>query len=100
MVVIVVIKPSRNPLARMTIEEIREQLLLETPIGTHIEDVSSFVDKNEDWNLIPTMYPYRVWVHLGGYRYFVFWTDVSANWRFDEEFRLVDIVVRKSTDMP
>ena len=98
--IIFIFIPSGHYLARLTTYEIREQILLSTPIGTYIEDVYYFIDTNENWRIINTLSPYRIMVIIGGYRYFIFWTDVDALWIFDENFEVYDIIVRKSTDVP
>ena len=98
--IIFIFTPSGHYLARMTTYEIREQLLLLTPIGTYVGDVHYFIDTNENWRILGLALPYRIMVLIGGYRYFVFWTDVDALWIFDENFKVYDIIVRKSTDVP
>ena len=99
-IIIFIFMPSGHYLARLTTYEIREQILLLIPIGTYLGDVHYFIDTNENWSIANKASPYRVRVNMGGYRYFVFWTDVIAIWIFDENFKVYDIIVRKDTDMP
>jgi hypothetical protein len=40
-----------------------------------------------------------VWIDLGGYRN-LFRTDLDSFWAFDEQGRLVDVRIRRMTDVP
>lgn len=110
-----------NPLRRSE-EQIRENLLKITPIGTNMEDVVQVVENNKDWTARgtfdsgylmingrprqPSSYSSTVdnvvgassmQVDIGEYRT-IFATDVIVFYAFDEEFKLIDITVCKEVD--
>jgi NADH:ubiquinone oxidoreductase subunit 3 (subunit A) len=94
--------------------KIREKLLEYTPIGTKMNDVVSFIESREDWEIENTSYehgflhqgtqpPERIGeqsirIYLGDYR-IVFITSVTVFYGFDENSELIDIWVWKDTDV-
>ena len=107
-----------DPFLRKTAGEIREELLLLTPVGSGMEGVIQLIDSNESWSwhnryIAPVGAPTdlagrgRVGVHsirvnLGQYsgnpirRGSLLAIHVTAIWGFDEDSNVVDIQVRKS----
>ena len=99
-----------NPLWRSP-ETIRINLLSNIPLGSHRDEVMEFLDGHDDWTIHSERFgnvhvqgrtigepTYYIRVHMGSYR-IIFWVDVTAFWRFDEEGLLIDIVVRKTRDV-
>lgn len=101
-----------NPLTRSE-EKIKENLLKSTPIGTKMEDVVKFIESEKKWKIDYISYEQGFWhqriypnrtvgkksirAELGEYR-FVFATSVTVFWGFDENSKLIDIWVWKTTD--
>jgi hypothetical protein len=92
---------------------IRAWLLDQTPVGSSSSEVRTVIlergwrlseDRNDvgapSWNSGPAVGVARIWCVLGSYRSPVFETTVDAVWAFDQDSRLVDIMVRKTTDAP
>ncbi|GEN45959.1 hypothetical protein [Alkalibacillus haloalkaliphilus] len=113
LVIILGIRLITNPLVQSE-EEIRENMLKETPMGTQMEDVIEFLEGNEEWEIKSIRYengfyhqgitPRReigeksIRVHMGYYRAFYKFflrTDVSLYYGFDENGELIEIWVRK-----
>jgi len=99
-----------NPLYRPP-ETIRSNLLSEIPLGSYRDEAVEFINMHEEWVIHSERFgnvrvhgrtigdpTYYIRVHMGYYR-FIFHTDVTAFWRFDEEGILIDIVVRKTRDV-
>jgi len=116
-----------NPLRRSN-EAIREKLISEMPLGSSESEVLEHIAQHEKWILVPRLYygesadprnpeeavfygsppnnldPNDIakyyWVIVGNYRTppFFFVTSVSTYWRFDDNGRLFDVVIRKDTD--
>ena len=90
---------------------IRAWLLDQTPIGCSSSNVRAIIAER-GWRIMEdregvgvplgnhgqAVGVARIYCHLGSYRSPVFETAVSASWAFDENGRLLDIVVRKDTD--
>jgi hypothetical protein len=96
-----------SPGIRQSNAAIRARLLVETPKGCSVEDVSSFVSNDlchdgEVRNFIPFDKKTRVIrVGLGHYAepgaWFLFQTYVDADWLFDDQERLEEISVTRGT---
>jgi len=98
-----------NPL-RQSEEQIREDILAHTPIGSSVEEVIRVIEGNEDWDWIGRVdqvgFPTGTGSHIGeqsihvfkGQYGSVFMTNVSVFWGFDENLDLIDIRVRKTVD--
>jgi hypothetical protein len=110
-------------LLRQSKEHIIDKLLQNTPIGTNMDDVLSFVGSNRKWRIVSKRdtgilvlngspsFPSHlisnedervigvksIRVHLGYYQT-IFRTDVEAYYAFDENSRLITIAVKKDTD--
>lgn len=99
-----------HPLSKSE-EQIREQLLQATPLGTHMEDVIEYVESNRKWEVVTISREYgfrqrgtlnrvgekSIHVDIGEYR-IIFSTGVEAFWGFDENSELIGIRVRKTID--
>lgn len=98
--------------------EIRDNLLVETPVGTHVDELRNFLDNHESWSFIQERYrdfneinrlfQRTEWSFGDLNNYDVMlgieaWSDAqrvdffnesitSIIWRFDEDGRLVDII--------
>lgn len=105
-----------NPLIQPE-EKIREKLLKQTPLGTHMDDVIQLIKSKEDWKLRGIDYEHgfihqgtaqrevigekSVRVHLGDYRIITnlyLATDVTVFFGFNENAELIDIWVWKTID--
>jgi len=105
-----------NPL-RKSDEEIRENLLKITPIGTSMEDVLKAIENNKKWKILqegswkswPSLPDKIVSIYknffikiklinvlLGTYWGF-FEMYVGAHWKFDENLKLIDIYIQKNS---
>ena len=92
-----------NPLMRSD-EKTRADILKTTPLGMDREDVvkvikSEYILHPSSYNFIsssPEKNP-DIRILLGTY-VFIFETSVSAHWKFDENLKLIDVVVRSDTD--
>ncbi|MDE6706593.1 MAG: hypothetical protein K2K06_00930 [Oscillospiraceae bacterium] len=85
-----------NPLRRSE-EIIRKKLLKATPIGTEKQDVLNEVNSHK--NEYVSNSDRFIDVFIGEYYYpILFWEGVSALYKFDENNRLVDIIVSKELD--
>jgi len=115
----VIIMVWSNPLRRPT-EQIRENMLRLTPIGTSIEDVINLIERNDKWEIsrlnhergysISHEIPNRgsggtivgeksIELYLGYYYYqILFQTGVTVFYGFDKDSKLVDIAVLKERD--
>lgn len=114
---LIVTAAALNPL-RKPEKKIEAALLEVTPIGSKASDVRSIVEqkgwldqkysgttgflKQEIGKQVQTVGKTSIRGHLGAYRGFPvqLCTDVTAFWAFDEESRLVDVWVWKTTDAP
>ena len=102
--------------------EVRDQLLIETPVGTHEDEVRTFIAEHEHWEIrgermgdisnIDARFrnseraagdmsndsvTRNITVRMDLLRSSILSTNISyAIWRFDEEGRLVDIITRVS----
>ena len=104
-----------NPL-RKSEEDIRDMLLSNIPIGTHIDDVNAYIAKNKRWNINHEFRGYsdyetygtgldlslgkgekKIRVHMGRYR-FIFETTVEAYLTFDSSGNLTEVRVEQHTD--
>lgn len=114
---LIVAAAALNPL-RKPEKKIEAALLEMTPIGSKDSDVRSIVEqkgwldpkyggttgflKQETGKPDQTVGKTSIRGHLGAYRGFPvpLRTDVTAFWAFDEENRLIDVWVWKTTDAP
>ncbi|MDD4493087.1 MAG: hypothetical protein PHV32_01840 [Eubacteriales bacterium] len=109
-----------NPL-RKSNEHIRKDLLKSAPIGTSMEDVLTVIGENKNWKILQYEGRYKPWppdsddekslitdsfirskeikVLLGEYIAFLP-RIVYADFLFDEDLNLIDIVVNKGMDLP
>lgn len=108
-----------NPMMRSE-ERIRKYVLRITPIGTDMEDVLRTIDKR-NWERINVSYErgfpadvYRsfqprqendvigekhIMAMIGEDKVFIFFdAHVEAAWCFDENSKLIDVLIRKTTD--
>ena len=105
-----------NPLRRSE-EKIREKMLELTPIGTSMEDVVKVVEGNNKWEIAwisydrgyiiqepgkprTTIGEKSIRVFIGEYPFGegIFTTAVTVFWGFDENIKLIDVWVWKTTD--
>ena len=99
-----------NPLRRSE-EHIRRSMLEDTPIGTSIEDVIDIIENKEKWEIIYVSYEHgyfrrgpsvgekSIRALIGDYGFLFLKTSVSVYWGFDEDSKLIEIAVWKSTDV-
>jgi len=115
---LVLLLPLFNPLRR-TEEGVREYLLSITPVGTSMEDVIKVIE-NKKWEpMYKSEHGYvitkhgargssldpddqiigvkRIRVELGSYYRFPFGANVTAFYGFDEDSKLIDIGIWKTT---
>ena len=97
-----------NPLRRSE-DTIKESLLSEVPLGSTEDEVLRFIKQHENWRLDSNItYAHPVLsrggelartrrVDMGEYRSF-FYIGVLAFWRFDEDGRLFDLIIRKQAN--
>ncbi len=103
-----------NPL-RKSREQITENILKLTPIGTSMEDVIHVIESNKKWEWSGHINPNgflkqppppeprttvgsrSIKVFAGDYRN-IFVTSVTVFWGFDENSKLIDVWVWKDTD--
>ena len=94
-------------------EEIKDNILKITPLGTSMEDVLKVIETNKKWKIdwIRDKYPSNFTnlnadtiignksakAYIGHY-YNPFLTDVEIYWGFDEEDKLIEIGIRKTKD--
>ena len=98
---------------RKSEEKIQENLLKVTPLGTSMEDVLRVIEINKKWELvwISTEYPHNdtnlhadyiigdksIKAYIGNFG-IIFETSVEAYWGFDENDKLIEIGIRKTTN--
>ena len=100
---------------RKSEEDIRERLLSNVPIGTHIDDVNTYIAKNKKWSIVSEFYGLDdtgyeggtdvslekgekgILVDLGSYG-FIFRATAEAYLTFDASGNLTDVKVEKHTD--
>ncbi len=104
-----------NPLRRSD-EKIREEILDVTPIGSSIEDVIRVIENKKNWKWNGRVQPngfsktiagrpttvvgsQSIRVFVGEYRN-IFATTVTVFWGFNENSKLIDVWVWKTTDVP
>ncbi|MFD0959133.1 hypothetical protein [Paenibacillus chungangensis] len=98
-----------NPLTRSE-DTIRQKMLSQFPVGTHMDDIIQFANHKKDWSDVKISYingysidrgeevgKKRISVHIGEYQIF-FVTDVEVFFGFNENSELIDIRVRKTID--
>lgn len=111
-ILVTVIIALLNPL-RKSQEQITEDILKLTPIGTSMEDVIKVIESRRKWELehinYENGYRYRkekedkiigeksIRVFIGDYRN-VFVTSVTVFWGFDENSKLIEVWVWKDQD--
>lgn len=100
-------------------KKIREDLFNKLPLGTYMEDVVQYVESKEKWEIKWIDYELgfyysgqkddpvggedrpigekSILVYMGNYK-LIFQTDVEAYFGFDENSKLIEIWVRRSTD--
>ena len=97
---------------RGPIEEIREYVLNDTPIGMDMDEVLKVIEGHSEWVLFQISYEHgpdygtgvgekSIRVHMGEYKEPGFLkgiTGVVVWWAFNENAELIDIFVRKDTD--
>jgi len=105
-----------NPLIQSE-NQLRNNLLEQTPIGTSMNDVVQFIKTKKNWEIdyisqekgfvhqgrkpMETVGEKSIRVHLGEYRIFskyYFVTDVTVYYGFNDKAELIDIWVWKVTD--
>ena len=115
-VIVVTIFVISNPL-RKSEERIRDSMLVQTPIGTSMEDVITTIENEKEWKTdwvdddfayrldedgkeyIPESKEKSIRVNIGTYRkIIIFPVHVSVYYYFDEESTLLDIEVTKNMD--
>ncbi len=89
---------------------IRLRYLISTPIGTNISDVKKYLETNNYENVYVSNFGYSrapsfedqgsyyIESNIGDYRW-IFVTDVLVIWIFDGNKELIEIIVRKITDV-
>jgi hypothetical protein len=112
LIVLGAVKFMLNPLTKSE-EQIRDKLLEDSPIGTHMKDVIKYIEGQRNW-VVRTIsydhgfyhqrvYPNRtigeksIRVEMGDYGFFLT-TSVTVFWGFDENSELIDIWVWKTVD--
>ncbi|MDR0286374.1 MAG: hypothetical protein LBI03_01505 [Clostridiales bacterium] len=98
--VIVVIKAMSNPNLLMIIksdEDIRNEMLELTPIGTEKKDVVEIIENHGEWYLNAHSAEKVLSVCVGEYTIF-FKTTIEVIWDFDKELKVRKITVNRSTD--
>jgi hypothetical protein len=109
---VIIVSISLNDLRR-PVEHIQNKLLAQMPIGSAEEEVVGFILQNENWKLDdwvsyaePGSDSYGGHlartrrVHMDTYRgIFFLRVDVIAYWRFDEDAKLFQLIVRKYHDV-
>ncbi|MBQ7012194.1 MAG: hypothetical protein IJN63_10855 [Clostridia bacterium] len=113
-VLVTVVVELFNPLRRSA-EQITEDILELTPIGSSMEDVIRVIESKKSWEWSGEVYPFgflkqppppeertevgvqSIDVFLGDYRN-IFVTSVTVFWAFDENSVLIDVWVWKDTD--
>ncbi|MFF2888535.1 hypothetical protein [Paenibacillus sp. NPDC057967] len=112
-----VIRTLSNPLTPSD-DQLRSRFLEQTPLGTSMEDVIQSIDSKKDWRIkyidndngfthqrkrpAEKIGVRHIRVHIGEYRVYsnlYFATDVVVFYGFNENNELVDIWVRKDTDV-
>lgn len=112
LIVLGAVKFMMNPLTKSE-GQIREQLLQETPIGTHMDDVIKYIESHRKWEVVQISHKHgflhqgisprkrigdkSIRVELGGYG-IVFTTSVTVFWGFNENSELIEIWVWKTID--
>ena len=112
-----------NPITR-PLSSVRRYMLRQIPIGASMEDVIRIVDSNENWTTrhireqfgvvllygtsLPSSFTPRegsvvigdqsMRVHLGTY-HIIIRIDVSAYFAFDNDGKLIDILIRRELDL-
>ncbi len=84
---------------------IRLRYLISTPIGTNISDVKKYLETNNYENVyvinfgysIEDQGSYYIKLNIGDYRW-IFVRSVVGIWIFDENKKLIEIIVRKEID--
>ena len=111
-ILVTVIMVLSNPL-RKSQEQIRENILTLTPIGTSMEDVIKVIEINKKWEVRYISYEQgylyqgagerktigekSIRVFMGDYGN-IFVTSVTVFWGFHEDSKLIDIWVWKDKD--
>ena len=118
-VAVVFVVKALNPLRRSS-EQIRENMLQQTPIGTSMEDVIKVIESHEKWKIDyvandigysmmggapgdasdrekPIIGKKSIRAVIGAYTNF-FNTTVTSYWGFDENSKLVNLHIHKDTD--
>ncbi len=95
---------------RLPSSMIRLRYLISTPIGTNISDVKKYLETNNYENIYVINFGYSrtpsfenqgsyyIKLNIGDYRW-IFVTDVLVIWIFDGNKELIEIIVRKITDV-
>lgn len=116
LVIFEVVKTWSNPLSRSEVQ-LRKNLLVETPVGTPMNEVEQFIRSKKDWEIeyidkdngfTPPTKTSKVKIGVKSIRVFIgqyssisdlyFITSVTVFYGFNERSELVDIWVWKDTD--
>lgn len=111
-ILIGIIVVNLNPL-RKNETKLRETLLLDTPLGMNLDDILTYIEGNEDWEIRrislehgftnQSFIPEKIVgekfirVKIGEYSN-LFTTSVTVFWGFNADSELIDIWVWKTTD--